>query len=264
MLLSKTKKPFSSDSTPHATEISNMPPYQAGFSNSRTWVNPQRQDQQARTAFKNARSKLCPNSTILTADFNLSKHRSEWTALKQRSTGLPTQVSSEGSVQAITREPFSGKTINGHDFIEDYSPVICEKTIFTPQFTSAFEPIIPWPFGTTWFIVPCPKLPKPIAPWPKRDEMKYEGDERISTESIHARCLGLPRVSGNETVNWQHRARVWPSCLDDHTYIPGAAEVQDRAAWIEEIEDLSEMDLGTPVEILGAELLGLLDPVDRI
>lgn len=235
------------------------------YSNSKTWVNPQRRDQQIRKALNDARNKLCPRSDIWFKDFDqgdLDVHKIEWKKLREKFVAQHRLL----NIPAVplSREAFSNKTINGSDFIEHYSTVICEKTVFTPYFKSAMEFLEPWPVVDGYFLMPRPKIAKAIAPWPRRDEMKYEGDERVVTELIHARCLALPRVSGNETVNWQHRAMILPSYLDNHTYVPCRAEVLERSLEIGDLEDFSDMDRKTPREILGYELWKLLDPIDRI
>ena len=108
------------------------------------------------------------------------------------------------------------------------------------------------------------KVPKLIAPWPKRDQMKYEGDDRISTEACHRRFLGLPRVPGSETVNWQHRALVKPSWFDCHQRPVSEYEVWERQVYIPELEEFDGMHRTTAEEILGPELWKLLDPIGRI
>lgn len=233
---------------------------EVGFSNSMKWVNNGYQQKQARKNFLIAREKFCKDSFILTPEFDFDKHRLEWRKLKE---GYLSQLGSSVPTLPSSRKPFSNKTINGPEFIEDYSPVICEKTAFTPNFAGGMEFIHPWPIGYYDFALPRPKVPKPIAPWPSRDEMKYEGDDR-PTVRIQGRCMALPRVPSNETVTWQHRAMIIPRNLDLHTYAPCEAEVLERIFWIADIEDFSEMDLNTPSEIVGSELFELLDPTDKL
>lgn len=45
---------------------------------------------------------------------------------------------------------------------------------------------------------------RPQAPWPTYDELKHEGYHR--NKSGYSRFPPLPRVPGNETVNWKQRA----------------------------------------------------------
>lgn len=47
---------------------------------------------------------------------------------------------------------------------------------------------------------------RPYAPWPDRDELRYEGDDRAKTNV--GRFLPLPRRPGNETVTWKAREQL--------------------------------------------------------
>lgn len=254
----ETRKPHSRNATLYATTIAEM-----SYSHSKKWINKDVQEQKVRRGFIAARLKLCPLSEFLPKDLDIPLHTLKWEILKKSSSAK--RASPDKSAVPLSREPFGNKTINGPGFIEDYSTVVCEKTVFTPYFADAMEFVEPWPIEHHGdFAISRPKMPKPIASWPKRDEMKYEGDDRVSTDRLHARCLALPRVSGNETVNWQHRARIIPSLFDTHIYVPCKAEVLERRFGIGDIDEFPEMDRKTPQDILGKELFRLLDPIDRL
>ena len=77
----------------------------------------------------------------------------------------------------------------------------------------AFESIwCPWSVGTA---------EKPEAPWPTRDEMEFEGDERVT--SGFSRFPALPRVPGNETVTWKCKANILGHPFD-HTWTLSTAQ----------------------------------------
>ena len=132
------------------------------------------------------------------------------------------------------REPFAGK-----DFDTNHGSVLCYETIFCPRWEKGKED---------------------IAPWPPKSEMKYEGDDRISTDRLHRRYPGAPRVEGNETVNWQHRAVIEQFPFDDFYYpIPHAVEIFLRTHWVEELEIPDEEG----EEYIGKDLMGMLNPQDQ-
>ena len=134
------------------------------------------------------------------------------------------------------RAPF-----NGEDFKTktNHSAVLSYETVFCPQWQQGKEN---------------------IAPWPGKSEMKYEGDDRISTDRLHGRFPGAPRVPGNETVNWQHRAVVDQYPFDDFYYpIPNAAEILMRTHWVEELEFSDEEG----EKAIGKDLVDMLDPQDQ-
>lgn len=213
-------------------------------SSSHTWVNPKYRENEKTRMLKAARRKFCPKSTIWTEDFDLAKHKQEWAAgqaryLKaQKKARNPKHAASENwrnpSPLSLTRPPFDKKS-----FSTNHSWVLCMETIFSPS----------WEKG---------KLN--IAPWPSKSEMKYEGDDRISTDKLHRRFLGLPRLEGNDTVNWQHRAPIAQFWFDDFYYpLPSECDIFFRSHWVAE----SEFDDEEGRKILGGELLRLLDPKDQ-
>ena len=70
---------------------------------------------------------------------------------------------------------------------------------------------------TFWSIWMKPTKARPRADWPCQAEMKEEGDERNT--SGFGRFPALPRVSGNETVNYKHK-RVVPATRLDTVWPP--------------------------------------------
>lgn len=93
----------------------------------------------------------------------------------------------------------------------------------------AFESIwCPWSVGTA---------EKPEAPWPTRDEMEFEGDERVT--SGFSRFPPLPRVLGNETVTWKCKANILGHPFDHIWTLPTAQSsevVPDDERMVELVE----------------------------
>ncbi|MCJ1366428.1 hypothetical protein MMC16_005557 [Acarospora aff. strigata] len=96
----------------------------------------------------------------------------------------------------------------------------------------AFESIwCPWSTGTA---------EKPEAPWPTRDEMEFEGDERVT--SGFSRFPPLPRVVGNETVTWKCKANILGYAFDQVWTLP-TAQNSEAVPDDEEMVVLVESDL---------------------
>ena len=128
---------------------------------------------------------------------------------------------------------------DGKDFETHHSPVLFQETIFCPQWQKGKEV---------------------IAPWPGKQEMKYEGDDRISTDILHGRFPGVPRVEGNETVTWQYRAPIPQFAFDEFYYpIPHAVEIFLRSHRVPELE-FSDTE---GQQSLGKEMMEMLDPQDQ-
>ncbi|KAL8687092.1 MAG: hypothetical protein Q9224_005255 [Gallowayella concinna] len=69
----------------------------------------------------------------------------------------------------------------------------------------------------------------PQAPWPAKEEMREEGDERHTSQ--FGRFLALPRNPGNETVTYKQRSVVRQHHLDRVWDVPG---LDDEGEWCEE------------------------------
>lgn len=216
------------------------------YSSSRTWVNPKVKENAQRQKLNFARGKVCRRSPFWSQDFDLPAHRKDWETGRSRRAeqriARALEVTEARQKAQSTRFPvpppvrtaFDGKELPGH-----YSPVLCVETLFCPKFEEGKQN---------------------IAPWPSKAEMKYEGDDRISTDVIHGRVLGAPRVEGNETVNWQMRAIIEQYAMDEFIYPPpDEVVIMHRTWWIGEFEFTDEQG----EEAIGRDLMGLLDPEDQ-
>lgn len=99
------------------------------------------------------------------------------------------------------------------------------------------------------------------ADWPCKQELKFEGDDRVATDIKHGRFMPVPRKRGNETVAWQHLMYLEQHQFDavhngSHQMLPDHEEVIFR--------DLEVGFDGQDPEILGLRLLGkdLMDALD--
>jgi hypothetical protein len=98
-----------------------------------------------------------------------------------------------------------------------------------------------------------------MAPWPSRDEMKYEGDDRISTDRLHGRFLPAPRIDSDDGVPWMQRPIIRQEALENFHYpYPREVEIFLRMHWVAELEFTDEEGR----VVLGSELMDLLDPTE--
>ncbi|KAL8687682.1 MAG: hypothetical protein Q9218_006215 [Villophora microphyllina] len=98
---------------------------------------------------------------------------------------------------------------------------------------------------TIWCPWDEPTVKHPRAPWPNREEMREEGDERHTSQ--FGRFLALPRNPGNETVTYKQKSPVKQHFLDRVWDVP---DPEDVGELIEE---------GELEELLGDDLLRELD-----
>ena len=213
-------------------------------SNSKKWVAPRVRENQDRLRLNNARRKICPNSPFWTHDFDIVRHRQEWEQELKRSFEKKVdrifQQAAERERLQLPPTPSIKPAFGGKKFSGNYSSVLCMQTVFCPGFDS-------------------PNRQKELAPWPSKAEMKYEGDERISTDRLHGRFLGAPRVGGNETVTWMQRRLVEQYSFDDFYYpIPNVVDIFMRSHLVPDTEFTDEEGR----EILGTELMEMLDLKD--
>ena len=101
---------------------------------------------------------------------------------------------------------------------------------------------------TFWSLWMKPTKARPRAGWPCQAEMKEEGDERNT--SGFGRFPALPRVSGNETVNYKHKRVVRTSPLDTVWPPPIPLVYQEPTQELE--DDYARM-------LVGKELAAALD-----
>jgi hypothetical protein len=231
--------------------------------------NPARQHSKETPALQPRRGKDSKDKrpSFIPDDFDIDQHKADWAAGELRKAAYklivafeeltitdiseftgecqskPLQAVPSSSLPPTPAPPKSIRLPLDNKFVTHittpYSAVMCMPTVFTPTFAN---------------------LPRILAPWPSPQEMKYEGDDRISTDLLHRRFLGAPRVPGNETVNWQHRAIIMQEAMDDFLFpVPTEVEIYMRAMEILGLEFGEEEGK----EILGEWLWRALDPEDQ-
>lgn len=243
----------------------------APMHSSRFWAHSKLNANQDRKAPCDPRRKLLRSSPFWTADLDVNQHKADWAAGQKREAAhkiaqellLHTQTSPEAFLDQADSESSTPSLP---------TPVFKPDPIRLP-FDNRFEtlsqsdPYQGWKTNRS-AILHFPTIfsfhytvnKSSIAPWPSAQEMKYEGDDRISTDKLHGRFLGAPRVEGNETVNWQHRAIISQEWLDDFLFpLPGEVEIWMRGHWVAELEFGDREGR----EILGEELWRCLDPEDQ-
>lgn len=114
-------------------------------------------------------------------------------------------------------KPLNGKEFedtlsNGTVVKSNRSAVLGMPTIWCP------EPHAPWMRFT--------------APWPGQQELKWEGDDRMSSDA--GRFPPLPREWRNSTVAWHHCPMVQPLELDTVRRVP---DMEDLIAPVDEIPE---------------------------
>ncbi len=103
-------------------------------------------------------------------------------------------------------------------------------------------------FESIWCLWSTATTEKPQAPWPTRNEMEFEGDERVT--SGYNRFPPLPRVPGNETVNWKCKANIRAHGFDQ-VWTLSTAQSTDAV-----LDDEQKLEM---LELIGSELLIEID-----
>ncbi|CZT24666.1 uncharacterized protein RCC_10392 [Ramularia collo-cygni] len=222
------------------------------YSQSRKWVAPRvlKEDQNKR--MNNSRRKIAPNSIAWELNLDVEQHKKEFAEIQQAQLERNIKYHTDDAAERIRlglpatppaiKPAFGGKVFKGND-----SAVLSRKTVFAPDFEEGRE--VRHATNHGW-------INKEIAVWPSRMEMKYEGDDRISTDKLHGRFLGAPRTEGNETVNWQQRSIIPQYAMEDFYYpVPREEEIWLRVHWIRE-HQFSDME---GVEALGKDLMDMLN-----
>lgn len=197
--------PSSDHYTPTRTTTAASTPYfqDPSHTNSRTWVSPRIRE---KDEWKRVNDSIHvmelnhPNhSPFVPKSFDeYLQHKADYLSDQKR------EMQAKYGAAATTNKPV-GPVLNGilpgHDG-DGRGAVLSEKTIWCPWDEPTEE--------------------HPQAPWPCKEEMREEGDERHTSQ--FGRFLALPRNPGNETVSYKHRSpikqhhfdRVWEvPCLDD-------------------------------------------------
>ncbi|KAK5131147.1 hypothetical protein LTR08_001295 [Meristemomyces frigidus] len=226
---------------------------------SNRWQAPAYTSRRGNLQLNAARRKVCPNSPFFPENFDVAQHKADWREGEQRRAQLPVKERIELAatdkhrwdvgLPAVTI-PRLPKAFNGWEFERRHGDkikifdaprgmVLSYETIFCPHFEDA---------------------DKEVAPWPSKHEMDYEGDGRMKTDKLHRRFPALPRVGGDQSINWQHRVPIPASPFEEYYYpIPSEVDIFMR---MHNVED-AQFDDSVGEQAIGAELMALLDPEDQ-
>lgn len=238
-------------------------PRAASHTNSRTWVNPKTHFQSKwasiyrnlkdMSIIKEVLNPRAPPSAI--GSFCVPKTFNEWfdhelevandrakTArrrlyaaqehkLRPRHPDLPIA----GEMAPITMRPFGGRV-----FGDGRSSVLSMPSIWSP-----------WECDTVSWIAWEGERRRPEALWPCEEEMKEEGNERMT--SGFRRFLALPRVPGNDTVNWKQK-KVLPMLEFDEIWKLPSADTWHNQRVVTSPGETKVME-----ELIGKDLLCALD-----
>ncbi|KAK4507503.1 hypothetical protein PRZ48_001238 [Zasmidium cellare] len=220
-------------------------------SQSRKWINPKVQQEEKLRRYNTARRKLCKDSFAWPLNYDFDVHEALYTAdvrdhLQKAQDRRIEEMETRKRLKLPPIRPTAVKpAMAGKQFGNNRSTVLSQKTVFTPQFEVNRED---WDEDYGFYV-------KEVAEWQSKEEAKYEGDERVFTEVIHGRFLGLPRVAGNETVNWQQRSVVRQYQFDDFYLKPTEHDVFWRYNKVNELE----INDDTGCKLIGNQLMGILD-----
>lgn len=211
------------------------------------WVNPDIHQKSQRKRINDARRKICPDSPFWPTNLDIESHKTAWYKLKQDTLlaqQSPTSETRQQDESSHTLPPTPVKPVfGGKLWLDNLAPVTASgPTVFTPEFETG-------------------RGGRELASWPSKAEMKYEGDERVATDRIHGRFLGLPRRNANDTTAWAQRGLLDQYVMDDFVFpAPGPVDVFMCGFRVEEMEITDEEG----AHLLGVEMMGLLDPVNRL
>lgn len=222
-------------------------------SQSRKWIAPKVKQQEKLRRFNFAREKVCKKSFAWPLDYDLDEHKKAYAQdlrkLNVRKEARLIKEKSERELQSLPAIPHpveAKPAMNGKKFNNNRSTVMSQETVFALEFET---------YRKDDFHSEEKDTPKEVADWPCRDEAKYEGDDRISTDRLHGRFPGLPRVSANNTVNWMQRTIIPQYPLDNFYVKPTEHEV----FWRHNIVDEIEIDNEEGRKLIGNELMELLN-----
>ena len=165
------------------------------YTNSKTWVSPQMAEHERwGIVSSNLRRMRFDRSPFVPRQF------SEWIQHRAQYTAIQTEQEKRrlAHVEATCASGFEAgqcaiiPALGGSIFNDGRSAVLGQLTI--------------------WSVWAKSPEPRKLAPWPGKDELKEEGDERHTSD--FTRFLPIPRVPGNETVAWKQKALVRAYYLD--------------------------------------------------
>ncbi len=260
---------------PSRLVIPNQPRGDVSHTNSRTWVNPKtRLQERWAEVYKNLKEmslikeyrsgssgapppvggSFCVPNTFnewtdhrleyandRTKDARAKLARMEHQYLTPRHPDLPPA----GPTAPMTVLPFGGKK-----FRDGSSAVLCMPTVWTSWTPRREQQSWPWSSDER------PREERseeerPEAMWPTEEEMREEGNERMT--SGFRRFPALPRVPGNPTVNWKQKKALVQLPFDEVWKLPSAETFNAQR------EKTTADEMSTMEGLIGHDLLSAID-----
>ncbi|KAL8765614.1 MAG: hypothetical protein Q9203_006559 [Teloschistes exilis] len=197
--------------------------YDPSYTNSRTWVSPHIREKdewkRVNSGIHSMNLNHTDHSPFIPKSFDeFLQHKADY--LSDRKKAMQAKYTTTVSGDRLIEQAFGGISFN-----DGRGAILAFETIWCP-----------WDE---------PTANHPRAPWPHREEMREEGDERHTSQ--FGRFLALPRNPGNETVTYKQRSPVKQHYIDRVWDVPDPEEMGE---WFEE----AEMET-----LVGEGLLGELD-----
>ena len=143
------------------------------------------------------------------------KHRAEVQENKAKRAAFLEEQMNMNKIRKSRGHPRVESIFESRKFMDGRSAVLCLPTMWSK-----------------WY---APPANRPQAPWPVYDELKEEGNQRST--SHFGRCLPIPRVPANDTVDWKRRVQPIPSDLDEVNRLSDAIERGLQQTSIKEAND---------------------------
>ncbi|KAL8932706.1 MAG: hypothetical protein Q9216_006721 [Gyalolechia sp. 2 TL-2023] len=167
--------------------------HDASYTNSRTWVSPRIRERdewkRVNEGLRTMNLNHPDHSPFVPKSFDeYLQHKADF--LNDRKQEMQAKYDT-----AATANGRVGRALDGiypGDGGDGRGPVLAEETIWCP-----------WDEPTEYH---------PQAPWPCKEEMREEGDERHTSQ--FGRFMALPRNPGNETVSYKHRSPIKQHHMD--------------------------------------------------
>ncbi|KAL9599802.1 MAG: hypothetical protein Q9219_003588 [cf. Caloplaca sp. 3 TL-2023] len=192
--------PTTAQYTPTRSTAASTPYYQdPSYTNSRTWVSPR------------------------------IREKEEW---KRVNEGIHAMNLNHPDHSPFVPKSFDEYLQHKADYLNDQKQEMQAKydtvAVANKHIGSALNGIFPGDGGdgrsavlaeeTMWCPWDEPSEQHPLAPWPCKEEMMEEGDERHTSQ--FGRFLALPRNPGNETVSYKHRSPIKQHYMDRVWEVP--------------------------------------------
>lgn len=168
-------------------------PAHAAHSQSMTWKSDEAKEKDQYARLSTLLHHFVPDSPFVPHSYAVwVKHRASMNEIEMEN--VKKRIATKESRNSLTVKVPIKPVLDDKTFADNRSAVLAHETIWAP-----------WSMPTN---------DHPEALWPDRIEFRYEGDGRAKSDV--GRFLPLPRLPGNETVNWKAREKLHPyEPLDD-------------------------------------------------